>query len=249
VQAIPAEINEPMVPAEEKLKIVSVKPSKNTGMDYTPWLNDDLSDLIEKTWKPNNNKWVEVTLQLEHKSKVNKISLYDFEGVFTDKPAEIYAVNGKQNTLLGLFKGESYKEWVDLLLKEPIIADAIMIRKYGNNIPQKINVYGKIISAADEKVVKGAEKKAVTTKTKNISWTAYPNPTAGKIQVEIDTPLEGEVSIDLLDATGHNLQHITVPNNAGNTTQTISLDKYKNGLYFLYLKANGVWEVKKIYKN
>ncbi|PIQ20426.1 MAG: hypothetical protein COW65_15150, partial [Cytophagales bacterium CG18_big_fil_WC_8_21_14_2_50_42_9] len=245
IQANPSEVSLTPVLTEERLKIVSVNASKNTGVDYTPWLNDDLNNIVKKVWQPNNNKWVDVTLQLEHRSTVNRISLYDFEGIFTVNPAEIYAVNGSEITFLGLFKGEDYKKWVNLPLKEPIIADAILIRKYSNNIPQKINVYGKVIEEIAAASESTKEKKNAL---KSISWSAYPNPTTDKLQVELDPELKGQVTIDLMNATGHQLQHIDVKNNSTNSIQTLSLEKLQNGLYFLYLKVNGVIEVKKIYK-
>jgi len=246
VQEAATVVSETVVETEDKLKIIAVSASINTGMDYTAWLNDDLTDLIEKNWNVSNMKWADVTLKLEQKSRITKIKLFDYEGVFTDMPAEVFAVNKGQNTLMGKFKGENYQEWVELHLPEPLIADAIMIRKYGNNIPQKINVYGKKISAADSSSLADTGKQAETT---HITWNVYPNPTPGKIQVELDPKLAGEITIDILDATGHTLEHIVVQNQIANPNFTIALDRYKNGLYFLQLNAKNIREVKKIYKH
>jgi hypothetical protein len=245
VQQTNTPVTDVQEPKEEKLKIVAVRANKNTGMDYNPWLSDDLTDLVEQVWRPNNNKYVDVRLQLEHKSLVHKLSFYDLGVIFSSNPAEIYAINGTEKTLLGVFKGADSKAWVNLNLKEPIIAEAIIIRKYGNNIPQKINVYGKVLPATEQitlPVTAGQEKPS------SFIWTAYPNPTAGQLKVTVSPALEGEITIDLLDATGQKLQLYNLQQSFTGATQLISMDNFKNGIYFLHLKAKGVWEVKKIQK-
>ncbi|QNF32356.1 T9SS type A sorting domain-containing protein [Adhaeribacter swui] len=127
---------------EERIRFTSIAASEDTGLDYSPWLDDNLQHLVQSSWLPANLKYVDVTLKLEVRSKIKKLSFYDHEGVFTAKPAEVYALNGKQKVFLGLFTGEAYLSFVDLLLKEPTWADAIIIRKYSNNIPQKIKIFG-----------------------------------------------------------------------------------------------------------
>ncbi|MBS7563572.1 T9SS type A sorting domain-containing protein [Mucilaginibacter sp. Bleaf8] len=126
---------------EQRIKIVSAIPSENTGQDYSPWLNDNTDSLVAEAWE-NNFKYVDVTLQLQQHSTVNRLSFYDYTGVFTDKPAEIYIQNGTQKTLVGTFTGPGYMTFQDLNLPQPMDADAIIIHKYSNNIPQKVFVYG-----------------------------------------------------------------------------------------------------------
>ena len=127
--------------ASSHIKISSITPSENTGQVYTPWLNDDLNSLVESVWG-NNSKWVDVKLTLEKRCKITKLSLYDYEGTFTDNFASIYGLNGTTKTLLGTFEGLKYNEFVDILVDNPIEIDAIIIHKYGNNIPQKVQIYG-----------------------------------------------------------------------------------------------------------
>ncbi|MEI7581508.1 hypothetical protein [Runella sp.] len=131
---------------EERITIVSAIPSENTGQDYSSWLNDDLNNLVPSAWT-GNSKWVDVTLKLEKKALISRLSFYDFEGVFTDKPAYIYVLNGTQKIFLGLFEGLTYKTFVDLKLTQPLVGDAIVVHKFGNNIPQKIKVFGQSITA------------------------------------------------------------------------------------------------------
>ncbi|HVG15041.1 MAG TPA: T9SS type A sorting domain-containing protein [Chitinophagaceae bacterium] len=127
---------------EGRIKIVSIVPSENTGQDYSSWLSDDLDNLVPSEWGPGNNKYTDVILELEKKSIVSKISFYDYEGIFTDNPVSLYAMNGTTKTFLGIFEGLTYKNFVDLTLNVPIVMDAILIHKFRNNIPQKIFVYG-----------------------------------------------------------------------------------------------------------
>lgn len=125
-----------------RIKITSITPSENTGQDYSSWLSDDLDKFVPNSWNPSNFKYIDVKLQLESKSKITGLSLYDYEGIFTDKPAFIYALNNNQKTLIGTFTGEQYKMFVDLVPNNPVIAEALIIHKYCNNIPQKVKVFG-----------------------------------------------------------------------------------------------------------
>lgn len=134
-------------PAPVRVTVTSVSASENTGQDYSPWLNDNLSKLVQSAWS-GNEKWVQVTLKLQQKSLITSLTLYDYEGSFADKPALLYAMNGTQRVLIGSFTGESYKSWVTLTPTQPLVADAIMIYKYGNNIPQKIRAFGQPITSS-----------------------------------------------------------------------------------------------------
>lgn len=126
---------------EERLKVVAITASVETGQDYSPWLNDDLAKMVVNVWQ-NNLVYVDVTLRMEKRSRISRLSLYDFEGTFFDKPAYIYALNGTTKTLLGTFNGADYQQWVDINVATPVLADAIVVHKYGNNIPQKIKIFG-----------------------------------------------------------------------------------------------------------
>ena len=126
---------------EQRIMFNSITPSVNTGMDYTPWFNDNVNDLIQDVWL-NNFVWVDVTLKLTQHSKITRFSFYDYEGVFTDAPDSIYALNGTKKTFLGTFTGPAYMVWDGFTLAAPVEADAIIIHKYSNNIPQKVDIFG-----------------------------------------------------------------------------------------------------------
>ncbi len=125
----------------ERIQVVSVSTDKNTGQNYSPWLNDSLDSLVQEAWQ-DNFVYSDVMLRFKYHSTITQLKLYDWTGVFEDKPAEIYALNGSKRTLLGYFTGPGYGIFQYLNPQQPVEADAIIIHKYSNNIPQKIFVYG-----------------------------------------------------------------------------------------------------------
>lgn len=129
-------------PAEQRVSIVSITPSVNTGQDYSAWLSDDLSKLVPDYWQPTNFQYIDIMLGLERPTTITRLRLYDNQGSFVDKPATLYALRGTQRTQLSVFTGELYQQWVDIVVSPGITADALVIRKYCNNLPQKIQVFG-----------------------------------------------------------------------------------------------------------
>jgi len=109
----------------------------NTGMDFTPWLNNDVTDVVQDVWGPGTQVWGNVKLVLTQHSIIKRLSFYDMEGTFSDKPDTIYALNGTVKTLIGTFTGPQYMTWDGFTLAKPVEADAIIIHKFGNNIPKK----------------------------------------------------------------------------------------------------------------
>ena len=101
---------------EQRIKFTSVISSVNTGQDYTPWLNDDITSLVQNVWQ-NNFIWVDLKLPLTQHSIITRLSFYDYEGVFTDAPDSIYAISGKKKTFLGTFTGPDYMVFDGFTLK------------------------------------------------------------------------------------------------------------------------------------
>ncbi|WP_210520369.1 PA14 domain-containing protein [Hymenobacter terricola] len=128
---------------EQAVAISTITPSINTGQDYSPWLDDDLNNLVQNNWNPLNFQYIDVTLQLQSPTVLSRLSLYDYQGVFTALPATIYAQNGSQRTLIGTFTGDQFNQYVSLVVAGSVTADAIVIHKYCNNIPVKVKVFGR----------------------------------------------------------------------------------------------------------
>ncbi|MCC8409852.1 T9SS type A sorting domain-containing protein [Mucilaginibacter sp. UR6-1] len=124
-----------------RIETVSVSTNKNTGQNYASWLSDDLTSLVPEAWE-NNFVYADVMLRFKYHSRISQLKLYDYTGVFEDKPAEIYALNGTERTLLGYFTGPAYGIFQTIDLPAPVEADAIIVHKYSNNIPQKVFAYG-----------------------------------------------------------------------------------------------------------
>jgi endoglucanase len=127
---------------DQRIKFTAVSSSINTGQDFSPWLNDNLDSLVQNVWQ-NNFLWVDLTLPLTQHSIITRFMFYDYEGVFTDAPDSIYALNGKTKTFLGTFTGPNYMIFDSLNLAVPVEADAIIIHKYSNSIPQKVEIFGR----------------------------------------------------------------------------------------------------------
>ncbi len=125
-----------------RIGITSISLSENTGQDYSPWLTDDVTNLVTSVWGAANARYVDVTLHLATRTAVSKIALYDDAGVFLINPAYVYALDGTQKTLIGVFTGLQYKTFVYLTPAQPLMADAIIVHKFYNNIPQKVQVFG-----------------------------------------------------------------------------------------------------------
>jgi len=139
----------------ERITISSITPSEYTGQDYSPWLNDDLNSLVQFTWGNNdpNKKYVDVSLRLAKKVRLSKVSLYDHQGVFpAGQYTYIFAVNGTDTTSIGTFNGSSYMAFIDYPTDTSVIAESIVIRKYANDIPQKVRVYGYPVPDIEERI-------------------------------------------------------------------------------------------------
>jgi hypothetical protein len=241
----------PSVQTETRIKVTSVSPSLNTGQNYTPWLNDNLNDLVVSIWGQVNMTYVDVILPLETRATITRLSLYDHQGTFVNNPVTVYALNGTERTLIGTFTGESYLAWVNLKPSQPLVADAILIRKYGNNIPQKVQVYGYPTS---QQVTFNGSTTATSLQVGEeltataFNWTVYPNPTTDKVQVQLGPQISGEVDIQLIDGAGKTLDEMTIQKQNAELTQVISLEKLPQGLYLIRLKAKGINEFRKILK-
>lgn len=131
-----------------RISIAAITPSINTGQNYSPWLNDDLNDLVQNEWSPINLQYIDVTLTLAARANVTQVSLFDGQGTFPGMPTSIYALNGNKRTLLGVFTGESYQQWVNITPTKSVAADAIIIHKYGNNIPVKLKIFALLTGTA-----------------------------------------------------------------------------------------------------
>ncbi|HEY0053799.1 MAG TPA: T9SS type A sorting domain-containing protein, partial [Pedobacter sp.] len=142
----------------ERIYIAAIVPDEYTGQNYSPWLSDSLDSLVQPVWGANspNNKYIDVTLWLQKKAKLSYLSFYDHNSQFFDTPASIYALNGTQKTLLGAFTGAEYMSFVNLSVDTSIVAEAIVIRKFGNAIPQKINIYGRPLAITDSSIIRVA---------------------------------------------------------------------------------------------
>ena len=178
----------------DRLTIKCITPAKNTGQSYDAWQTDNLDSLIPSIWSESNFRYVDVRLELESRSSVTKISLYDYEGKFPDNPASLYAVDGNEKTLIGYFNGEAYKEFVNLIPSVPIAATAIIVHKYCNNLPQKIRIYGNILTGT------AAPTSLATAETS----LASTSDSIGPVLTDTKIPIDPKRWFQLTNATNGN---------------------------------------------
>ncbi|NNV56766.1 hypothetical protein [Limnovirga soli] len=132
----------------------SIQSFVNTGMNYKPWLTDNLTDLVKSVYTPINLQYTDVKLLLNDKrAQIAKIRLYDEAGIFTTNPAYVYVLKDTSMKLIGTFQGLLYKQFVDMVIPEGTQADAIIVRKYGNNIPQKVQTFGRTLPFDEMKLI------------------------------------------------------------------------------------------------
>ena len=127
---------------EERIAITTIAANPNTGQDYSAWLDDNMNNLVPNYWAAANFQYTDVTLTLAKTTVLTRLQLFDYQGIFLQQPALIYAQRGTQRTLIGTFDGQLYNVWVDLPVSGSVMADAIVIHKFCNNIPVKIKVFG-----------------------------------------------------------------------------------------------------------
>jgi len=135
-----------------RLNIISILPNVYTGQDYSPWLTDDTAVNITDVNTPDNDFYTDITLQLDKKSNLNTILLYSGNGTFSSGVTSVYAVAESGWTYIGDFNGSAYGAWDTLSISPAVAADAIVIRKYKNSLPQKIKVYGTPVAPALQRI-------------------------------------------------------------------------------------------------
>ena len=81
-----------------------------------------------------------------------------------------------------------------------------------------------------------------------VNWTVYPNPTTDKVQVKLGQQITGEVTVDLMDASGKTIEHLSIQKTTDEVTQVLALEHLNRGLYFIHVSAQGLKEVKKVIK-
>ncbi|HEX8575543.1 MAG TPA: G8 domain-containing protein [Flavobacterium sp.] len=78
----------------------------------------------------------------------------------------------------------------------------------------------------------------------------YPNPTKNIITIEYYTPNTGDVNFVINDAVGRELGHIKTNSIVGKNVQTLNLEPFPNGVYFLNIKNGSNLDMtRKIIKN
>lgn len=92
------------------------------------------------------------------------------------------------------------------------------------------------------------EIKNVKISEKYKSITAYPNPVKDITTVEIDSPAQQDVTMNLINADGKMLQTLTIKANKGTNTKKINMNNYSSGNYLLQVITGSDVQTIKIIK-
>lgn len=133
--------NQPMLPYSHFTAIP-------TGQNYKPWLSNSLDTLVASAWSTANMAYTDVKLYFKQKSRIGAVVLFDHSGVFTTNPARIFLQKDSALIPVTVFEGKKFMAFDTIKLIDSIDAEAIVIRKYGNNFPQKIWCYGRPMTTA-----------------------------------------------------------------------------------------------------
>lgn len=117
----------------------------NIGVNYSLWLSDRLDSLVASNWASANMVYADVTLNFAQRVKVGKLVLYDHSGIFTTNPATIWVKKDTQMQQVATFEGKRFQAFDTIPLPDSLEADAIVVRRFGNNIPQKVWAFGVVM--------------------------------------------------------------------------------------------------------
>jgi hypothetical protein len=112
----------------------------------------------------------------------------------------------------------------------------------GNNLRPAVNNAPTTVQAQDDSAPKGNNSPTLATSTiasnTNISTKLYPNPTTGKVTLEINSNLKNNQveRIIIYDVTGRQIQEINTE--AQQTIFDINLNSQQSGVYFIKMLIN-----------
>jgi hypothetical protein len=87
-----------------------------------------------------------------------------------------------------------------------------------------------------------------TPSTKNISFSAFPNPVTDNLFINTANIKSDEVSYTIYDVTGKVMDKNTISLNGQSPIHTVEVNKLNSGLYFIELSVNGITSTQKFIK-
>ena len=105
----------------------------------------------------------------------------------------------------------------------------------------------RISDAGKDQLKKIMGSESMTTELNVEDLTLFPNFSTGKLGLSFNMESRGAVKIKVLDSQLNQVYADEVANFSGNYMKQISLPK--NGIYYISIKQNAGWYVKKLIKN
>lgn len=83
----------------------------------------------------------------------------------------------------------------------------------------------------------------------SITVSAYPNPMTDRLTILFEQPLNGEVTVEMIDITGKRMDAVEMnTNNAGSSHIELNTGLLTKGVYFIRLQMNGISTTLKVVK-
>lgn len=114
-----------------------------------------------------------------------------------------------------------------------------------DGIPSRMNI--RISDAEKEQLKKITGSESLTTALNVEDLTLFPNFSTGKVGISFNMESRGAVKIKILDSQLNQVYADEAANFAGNYMKQIALPK--NGIYYISIKQNTGWFVRKLIKN
>jgi len=204
-----------------------------------------------------NVDWIDANDWLTYNISVDAAGTYMFNfrvAGITDGQFEVRNSNGTVLQTVDVPVTGGWQKWTTVSAPIALNADSQTIQIYVKKGNWNLNWLEISKSATTTQTLSARSQFTEDLTLKNnantsaLVWSVYPNPTPDKVQVTVNNEIEGEVNINVMDATGKTIKQVSVQKTKEVITQTMSLENLDRGIYFIHLQAKGVKEVKKIIK-
>lgn len=81
------------------------------------------------------------------------------------------------------------------------------------------------------------------------SVSLFPNPASNQVSINIKTPVNGSIQVQLLSFDGKTLQSKNIEINTGSNQSEFDLNNFSNGIYFIMVKGENINQIQKLIIN
>ena len=201
-------------------------------------------------WNDGNTKEIELRVE---KNMPDDVHIFEFEGDDLDSNLRKRVITMNRNFNLNEpgMGGRNTPPTVFERRMMPGAAERTNSSSFNYNqidkdgISNRMNL--RISDAGKDQLKKIMGSESMTTELNVEDLTLFPNFSTGKLGLSFNMESRGAVKIKVLDSQLNQVYADEVANFSGNYMKQISLPK--NGIYYISIKQNAGWYVKKLIKN